>query len=283
MAIDDFLAKYYERYQKKSDNVPKLLSSINSAPYGNTLQGKIGLSANKAAEDYGNVRTKSSIRVAADMADKSAGQIPVDENGIVQKQSPLFPTTSKFNLKSIGERGSIATAGEESKAQWQQAKKLQDLYSNYNVSTVFGANYDPQLIPPGATSNSKGAQALAIAMTALKNGTPYVWGGNSLVNGVDCSGLVQQAYSKLGIKLPRSTYEQAKAGQVVSVGNALPGDLVFYNTGSRDPNGIGTYGHVGIYMGNGKILEAANSKAGIRTSSINGSNGAPSLVIRPWS
>jgi cell wall-associated NlpC family hydrolase len=160
---------------------------------------------------------------------------------------------------------------------------MQDLSSNYNVSTIFGTNYDPHNLPPGSTNNNPGAQAVAIAITAFKNHTPYSWGGNSLTNGVDCSGLVQQAYAKLGIKLPRTTYEQAKSGQVIhGIQNALPGDLVFYNTGSSDPNGIGKNSHVALYLGNGMVIEAYNSRVGIREAKFD-TSGAPSTIIRPWS
>jgi cell wall-associated NlpC family hydrolase len=135
---------------------------------------------------------------------------------------------------------------------------------------------------PGATANNPGAKAVALAMKAVQNHTPYVWGGNSLTRGVDCSGLVQQVYRQLGISLPRTTYEQAKSGRRVSTTQLRPGELVFYNTGSRDPNGIGTYGHVAIYMGNGKVVEAANSRAGLRVSNLTGYNGAPAAAVRPY-
>lgn len=295
MAVDDFLTKYYARYANKS-SAPTLISSRNntstavspventtSSGYGSTLQANLGSQQNSAAQSYNTKRAGSNAVVAQDLINKSAGNTQTNEYGIVTKPASTFASTAKLNLSAINNRGEIALQGAQDKAQWQQLKKLQDLNNNYNVSTVFGAGYDPSYIAAGASSNNPGAQALAIAMTAYKNGTHYVWGGNSLTSGVDCSGLVQQAYKKLGIKLPRTTYEQAKSGQVINVKSALPGDLMFYNTGRKDPNGIGTYGHVAIYMGNGQILEAANSKAGIRISSINGYNGSPALVVRPWS
>src|SRR5690606_16347624 len=56
-------------------------------------------------------------------------------------------------------------------------------------------------------------------------GIPYVWGGNSLTKGVDCSGLVQQVYKQFGIALPRTADQQAHTGVKTSISKLLPGDL----------------------------------------------------------
>ena len=82
-------------------------------------------------------------------------------------------------------------------------------------------------------------------------GNPYVWGGTSLTNGADCSGFVQSVYAHFGISLPRTSYEQRTAGDEISYAEAQPGDLILYE------------GHVGIYMGDGKIINAMNEAQGI--------------------
>lgn len=82
-------------------------------------------------------------------------------------------------------------------------------------------------------------------------GNPYVWGGTSLTNGADCSGFVQSVFAHFGISLPRTTWELVNAGTPVSYDQAIPGDIILYD------------GHVGIYMGNGQIVNAINSAQGI--------------------
>ena len=84
-------------------------------------------------------------------------------------------------------------------------------------------------------------------------GNPYVWGGNSLTNGCDCSGFVVQVYAHFGINLSGSRNSAAlrSVGQAVSYNNIQPGDIVCYA------------GHVGIYAGGGVIVEAQSSRAGI--------------------
>lgn len=99
---------------------------------------------------------------------------------------------------------------------------------------------------------------LQAARTAL--GTPYVWGGNSLQNGVDCSGLVQQAFAQAGISLPRVSYQQANSGQRVGINGLQPGDLVAWDNSSRN-NGAD---HIAIYLGNGNIIEAPRPGLAVR-------------------
>lgn len=80
-------------------------------------------------------------------------------------------------------------------------------------------------------------------------GLPYVWGGTSLTSGADCSGFVQSVYKHFGIELPRVTYDQIGEGKAVGMKGLRPGDLVFFDTSSREgPD------HVGIYLGNGKMI-----------------------------
>ncbi len=96
-------------------------------------------------------------------------------------------------------------------------------------------------------------------------GNPYVWGGTSLTNGADCSGFVQSVYANFGIALPRTTYDMVNVGYEVSYDQALPGDLVLYD------------GHVGLYMGDGTIVNAMNEAQGI---GICTATYAPIITIR---
>lgn len=90
-------------------------------------------------------------------------------------------------------------------------------------------------------------------------GNPYVYGGNSLTNGIDCSGFVQQVYAHFGYSLPRTSGALQGVGRSVSYAEAQPGDIICYS------------GHVAIYMGGGSIVHASNSapypQGGIKTTS----------------
>jgi hypothetical protein len=82
--------------------------------------------------------------------------------------------------------------------------------------------------------------------------TNYVWGGNDLKTGVDCSGLIQQGFAKYGINLPRTSYSMWSQGKGVSMNGLRVGDLVFFDTDHSKPGPD----HVGIYAGGGKMIEA---------------------------
>lgn len=92
-------------------------------------------------------------------------------------------------------------------------------------------------------------------------GNPYVWGGTSLTKGADCSGYVLGVFKKYGVKLPRTSREQANAGTTIKVSDAKPGDLIFYGNGK-------TINHVAIYIGGGQVIHASSPKTGIKISNV---------------
>jgi cell wall-associated NlpC family hydrolase len=107
-------------------------------------------------------------------------------------------------------------------------------------------------------------KAKEVVKYALKFvGNPYVWGGNSLTNGVDCSGFTQQVYKHFGYSLPRVAADQANAYRRVKLKDVKPGDLIFYE-GSD-----GVIGHVSMYIGNNQVVHASNRKDGIKISDFN--------------
>ena len=121
------------------------------------------------------------------------------------------------------------------------------------------------IVPPPAPPvvGSPGVGHPAAASIALRYlGVPYVWGGAS-PSGFDCSGLVMYVYAQLGISLPHYTVAQWNATQPISQSEMQPGDLVFFN-------GLG---HVGIYIGGGRFVDAPHTGSVVRVDSISGFGG----------
>lgn len=112
--------------------------------------------------------------------------------------------------------------------------------------------------PVTVAYDSATAAQTAIDFAYSKLGGPYVWGGTGPV-GYDCSGLMQAAYAAAGVSLPRTTWDQVNSGTPVSSTDDLqPGDLVFYYDD----------GHVGMYIGDGLVLNAQNEDTGIVVSGL---------------
>ncbi|MFE1405691.1 NlpC/P60 family protein [Streptomyces sp. NPDC058770] len=116
-----------------------------------------------------------------------------------------------------------------------------------------GARADRDLARgPVLAPNARAAEAVAFAYGAL--GKPYVWGATG-PSSFDCSGLTQAAWRAAGVSLPRTTYTQINAGQRVSRSELAPGDLVFFYPGVS---------HVGLYIGNGRMIHAPRPGAPVR-------------------
>ncbi|MER6979691.1 NlpC/P60 family protein [Streptomyces carpinensis] len=111
---------------------------------------------------------------------------------------------------------------------------------------------------PGSVAAPSSRAAAAVAYAYQKLGSPYVWGATG-PDAFDCSGLAQAAYRAAGISLPRTTYAQIDAGRRVSRSDLRPGDLVFFYSGIS---------HVGIYVGNGRMIHAPNPSAPVRLAPI---------------
>lgn len=111
--------------------------------------------------------------------------------------------------------------------------------------------------------SSGGIRFGVVTTAASQLGIPYQWGGPAILgHSTDCSGLVQAVFRKNGINLPRTTYDQWRAGKPVSVAELQPGDLVFFHMGPRGPE------HVGIYVGGDRFLEDPHTGAAVRYSKL---------------
>ncbi|WP_086693945.1 C40 family peptidase [Streptomyces recifensis] len=121
---------------------------------------------------------------------------------------------------------------------------------------TFGEASPGRATAPAPAPTSRASAAVAYAYRKL--GSPYVWGATG-PDAFDCSGLIQAAYRSAGISLPRTTYAQINAGRRVSRSQLQPGDLVFFYSGIS---------HVGIYVGNGRMIHAPNPSAPVRVAPI---------------
>ena len=171
--------------------------------------------AAKAAEE---ARKQAAAQAAAQAAQSSSSS----------NSGSTGATSSGTTTAATGNTGStVSNAGGGSQSTVAEEEPAEDTSSSvsYNSAT--------------------GAAVVAYAMQFV--GNPYVYGGNSLTNGIDCSGFTQQVFAHFGYSLPRTSDAQASSGVGVSWENHRAGDIIVYS------------GHVAILTGNGGIVHASNS------------------------
>ena len=141
----------------------------------------------------------------------------------------------------------------------EEADKAYISTRDNNVEVRYGLTEAVEYYPAVEAANAAAAFRNEIVNYACQFvGNPYVWGGTSLTNGADCSGFVMSVLKHFGISVPRVSRDQAKAGVRVTSDQMKPGDLVFY------ANSSGVVNHVGMYIGNGQVVNAASRRSGIR-------------------
>jgi cell wall-associated NlpC family hydrolase len=115
--------------------------------------------------------------------------------------------------------------------------------------------------PPSGTvrADEPATGHVALDWARGRIGAPYQWGGTGS-NGFDCSGLVQAAYSRMGVSLPRTTRDQAKRGQMIDSDRIRPGDLIFFG------DSPGSIDHVGIASGGDRMVHASTSRGVVEES-----------------
>lgn len=121
-----------------------------------------------------------------------------------------------------------------------------------------------------ATNNNAAETVVAAALSQV--GTPYVWGGATPGQGLDCSGLVQYAYGRANVALSHYTVAQESAGHQVSLSDLQPGDIIFWG-------GVGASYHDAIYIGNGQYVHAPQPGETVKVASIS-QYFMPSFAVR---
>ena len=159
--------------------------------------------------------------------------------------APVYPERDILTL-SVDEINVIFTTGETKE---EEAARL----AAEEAARI--AEEQARIAAAKEASRQKGADIVSYATQFL--GNPYVYGGSSLTRGTDCSGFVMSVYRRYGVSLPHSSYGMRRVGYSVSYSDMQPGDIVCYS------------GHVGIYAGNGKIVNALNENKGIVYTNVN--------------
>lgn len=239
-------------YENKEDSLFTLIVSSNSITdflnqieYANSIY------------DYDNLlldsyqATRIEIEEIKNDLEAQRAALAIKQENLSAKRSELSAIVEATKARKADVDTQLQKAKEEAAriareqaAAREAARNQQREQENANAGGVTNAD-------PAPTTGVSGSAVVGYANQFV--GGPYVWGGNSLTTGVDCSGFVVQVYKNFGINLSgsRSSAALRGVGKAVSYDNMKAGDIVCYS------------GHVGIYTGGGTIVEAQSTRAGI--------------------
>lgn len=177
-------------------------------------------------------------------------------SGLRTQQADLKKQKTTVRSKIHAAEALLSRLSAPERSQYESQHQTQHESNGANRSAAPQAADRSAVRGPVATPGSRAARAVAFAYSAL--GKPYVWGATG-PSSFDCSGLAQAAYRSAGVSLPRTTYTQINSGQRVKRSELAPGDLVFFFSGIS---------HVGIYVGDGRMIHAPHPGAPVRLAPI---------------
>ena len=224
------------------------------------MQEEQQIAQSKSENQAGNVSSANQVGSAANTGTTK----PTGGNTAPSTGNTTTPSTGNTGAQKPAGGNTTPSTGNTTVPSTGNVSTTTPSTGNTGTATPTTGNTGTTTKPStGSSSNtSKPSNASVGQKIANKGceyiGNPYVYGGNSLTNGIDCSGFVQQIHAKYGISTPRNSTSLRYGGKAVAVSDMMPGDVVCYE------------GHVAIYIGGGQIVHASNSKpypaGGIKTS-----------------
>lgn len=257
-----------QEYESESVNLQNQIDTkkANSADCDNEIayaQEMANEYANLIQEQQAEIEQLEAERIAAEEearrqaeAEAAAAAAAAEEAAAQEDQTVYDEDGNEVDADEAAENGDTVydEEGNEIDPSESTSDSSDDVeYDEYGNVIDSDNTVDPDSVSTSSSSSSGSGSSIVDYATQFV-GNPYVWGGTSLTGGADCSGFTQSVYAQFGYSLPRTSYEQQNWGTEVSYADAQPGDLICYG------------GHVAIYMGNGQIVHASNSRDGIKIS-----------------
>lgn len=246
--------------EEEQKNLENILSEkkATSADYDNQIA-----SAEQKAAQYQSLIEQQNTKIKELVAEQQRQQEEAARQQAAAEEAARQTTTrsnstagSSSNSRSTSNEGSGSRGGSSSST---PAQTTTGGGGTSTGKTGGGTSSKDQGSSQGSTSTGSATGSAIVSYACNFIGNPYVWGGESLTNGADCSGFIKSVYAHFGYSLPRTSGALRSAGRGVSYAEAQPGDIICYD------------GHVAIYMGGGQIVHASNSapypQGGIKVSS----------------
>jgi cell wall-associated NlpC family hydrolase len=268
--LGTFAAAQYRTGASAPDTATFLLADSPQDYFDQTqLMGRMTSRQKDAVDDYvteqsATMKKRQEATDSLETLSESQGDLKTAKATVQRKLSAARELLSQLTAEEKARLAAI-----EKKKQEEAARKAAELAKQQAAEQKAAEEAAAAEESAGSSSSTsetsqasdssyatKAEKALAFARSQV--GKPYVWGATG-PDSYDCSGLTQAAWNAAGISLPRTTYDQVNAGTTVTLANARPGDLVFFYDDVT---------HVGLYIGNGKMIHAPKPGAYVREESI---------------
>ncbi|MBN9503019.1 MAG: hypothetical protein BGO01_11060 [Armatimonadetes bacterium 55-13] len=186
--------------------------------------------------------------------------------GQVTEATPIYSSMStKSHVYYKVKQYEYIVISSSPKDNWMRVLLQNGRYGFVPATTVAKLPYE--VSTEVAMASTRGSVGSSRSRSELANyslnfiGTPYVWGGNDIKNGIDCSGFVKKLYGMVGVNLPRTAAEQALVGQKITrLEDLQSGDRLYFWENKRNK-----IGHTGIYLGNGYFVHSSRGHNGVAT------------------
>ncbi|QAA35023.1 C40 family peptidase [Clostridium manihotivorum] len=246
------------------DQKQKLDDKVNELKTKNEQLAKLNESTQKQVDDL-NTKKNDQLKLVADLKEqqkKVLGDLANSEVALIQYPASIIDNgdSSVNDLQNAIDmlrqvRTKVVSPDVDSKIvnYIEKAKKVADNKKAAATAQTFVSRGSSGSVPASSSS------VLSEAYKYL--GIPYVWGAGG-PNSFDCSGFTSYVFGKLGVSLPRTTYDQINVGTSVSYSDLQPGDLVFTRGSASRPE------HVGIYVGGGQMIHAPRTGENVKVGPI---------------
>lgn len=232
-----------------------LATAAQAASQAGTLSTQV--TAEQAAQAIDQAAIEMSLRAAKEASAATAAKEAAATKKAADRKAAAEKAAAEAKAKAAAERATAAQAASRSTERTALATATPSASANSSDSSGSSSSSDTSSSSGTSTTTSTatpstatGSAAKLISFLKSQIGKPYVYGAAG-PDSYDCSGLTQVAYATVGVDLPRTSQEQSNVGTPVSVSNVQAGDIIFWG-------GQGSAYHVGVYIGDGQYLDAAN-------------------------
>ncbi len=239
----------------RTDSITEKEENVSDSEKNNTSSQKTGYISASSVNFRKEANNNSIVITTLKLND----QVKILEKGTTWTQVQYAGNVGYIATKYISEK-KITTSSRSSST--RTTKKTNTTVANTQETKIIAQNADANEVTN--TGSATGAEIVAFAKKYV--GYKYVYGGASPSKGFDCSGFTTYVYKHFGYSISRTGAAQAKNGKAVSKSEMQEGDLICFSNSSSSKK----IGHVGIYVGGGKFIHAANSRKGVIISNVSG-------------